>query len=198
MTRTFKFRFQISRSIRYVMLMVFGPFVAIPLAFWVGTISFIPVIIAVLLPLVAGLVLTIKKGKGYDEIEMDDTGFNSLSFGRVDYADVTEVGAGPWWAQTKPSMRLTLRSGKKVTWLLVEKGSLYNSIEDAATFREFTEALSARLDLLHRTQRKRPPISQAAAMPGAEQETPAGQLRNLVKRNSTAAWPSLSAWPSAW
>ncbi len=83
-------------------------------------------------------------------------------------------------------MRIRLKDGRKLTWRITIKGSVYNSVSDAETFIRFTEALSARMDAWNAKQ----PVHQAKSLtpsPAISNETPAEQLRDVAKRSRKPA-----------
>lgn len=190
--QTYTFRFQHPKSIRYIWLAFLAPVVAMMLAVWLVGLSVPVILVATLGPMAGGFYLLLKKGKASDEIVLDDKGFTSAFFGRVEYGEITRVSGQSLFMEA-PSMRIVLASGRRLTWRLTIKGSAYNSVVDAETFIRFTAGLSARMDAYAAKNRR--PVSattqtgEPAPLPPLEhQPTPAEQLRKIRKRNRKPVW----------
>lgn len=140
----YRFRFQSTRGLKYLLLVLLSPLLAILLISWLNVRESLVVVLAVLIPFLMAFYLFARKGKAHDEITVDDQGLTSAWFGRIEYATIEKVD-GSGITRTPPSLRLQLRSGRSVTWLLSYRGSVFNSREDAAVFSLFTEVLKGKM-----------------------------------------------------
>lgn len=184
----YAFKFQHPRALRYIWLVILGPVAALALVVWLTGPSLPAVLGSILGSLGIGFYLLFTKGKASDVISLDNHGFTSGFFGRVEFADIREV-SGRSFFMDPPSMRIELNDGRKLTWRITHRGSIYNSVEDAETFLRFTAALSVGMDAW-RAGSPQPAAQRSIPVSEAILPTPdsAEQLRKVVKRNTKPAW----------
>lgn len=194
---SYSFRFQNNRSSKYA---VFGFLTSCLLVACILYLDFVNVAVllaAVFIPLIAGFTLLIKRGKAADTITVDDTGFTSTYHGRVDFEDIAVISGFGLLGAPPPSIKMKLKSGKKLIWYLSPQKSIYNSSEDAQLFMEFTDALSMRITEFEAGQKQAPPAQPGAAhvantIPVAENYSDAPglteQLKEVSTRNKKKQW----------
>lgn len=176
----FSFKFQHPSALRYVWLVVLAPIVCVVPAILLVEDNVALIIASVFAPIVIGFYLLFTKGKAQDEISLDNSGFTSAFFGRVQFNEIKAV-KGSSLFMDPPSIRIELNNGRKLTWRITSKGSIYNSVEDAETFLRFTAELSLKMDAwAPRAQVRQSTLSY-------EKAPPSEQLRKVVKRNRKPA-----------
>lgn len=181
----YSFKFQHPRALRYVWLTVFAPIVVLVAVIFLAGPSMPAILISTLGTMALGFYLLFTKGKAADEVSLDDKGFTSAFFGRVDFGEIAEVSGQSFWMEP-PSLRIHLHGGRKLTWRLTYKGSIYNSVADAEVFMQFTGDLSARVDAFAARMPVAPEVP-AAHLPEGR-PTPAEQLRKVKDKNRKPAW----------
>lgn len=169
---------------RYLWLVVLAPVLVVFLFIWFAVTSAGVLITGLLLSIAIGFYFLFTRGKANDEITLDRNSFTSAFFGRVEFDEIKSV-TGRSLSMEPPSMRITLHSGRKLTWRITIKGSVYNSVADAETFMRFTNDLSARMDAW---AAKRNHPYQPATESVSETPDPAEQLRKVATGNSKAVW----------
>ncbi len=180
----YAFRFQHPKAMRYLWLVVLAPVLVMFLFIWLAWSSASIMIIAVLLTVAICFYFLFTRGKAADEITLDRNSFTSAFFGRVEFDEIKSV-SGRSLSMEPPSMRITLHSGRKLTWRITIKGSIYNSVADAETFMRFTSDLSARMDAWTAKYNNQ---YQQGSHTDEDVPTPAEQLRKVATGNSKAVW----------
>lgn len=145
--REFTFKYQNGKGGAYFLSAFFGvPFgVLFPSFFLLDYISWI---FWISIPLMIGLIVYcirqfIRTSKDMDTIQVDDEGFTSKSYGRVQYSDIHSVPPyGPLQAPP-PSMRIKLHNGKKLVWQF--NANHPKSAADVTAFTAFREELLGHL-----------------------------------------------------
>ncbi|MBV7532089.1 hypothetical protein [Chitinophaga sp. sic0106] len=178
----YEFRFQSNKGNPYIFLMILSPFVTIPLLVLMDNLNVPVFFIVILTPILFGGYMVYKKGKARDEITLDNRGFTSTCYGRIDFNDIAEIVPLPWYRRNPPTMAIRLKSGKKIGWNLTYRGSIFNTTADAHTFDAFTTALADKLE--SKVQRKNPFVEHKPA----EQSPLASQLQEEKKRNNGVYW----------
>lgn len=130
--KTFSFRFQQLKALRYIFILALTVPGAILLPY--NTPPFI-LILVILIPFLLAIILTVKHIKAADVIVVTNTYLDSQYFGRIDFEDITSVSSPA--SINKPCIRLKLKSGKKVTW-----APFPNNVHDTAVLQEFIIELS--------------------------------------------------------
>ena len=175
----FSFKFQNVRVAWYVI----GGFLVSALLVFLAVIFDIvnlPVMLtAMFAPMITAIWIAVKKGKARDSITLDSSGFFSEYYGRVDFGDIKTISGPNIWVQTPIAMIMKLHSGRKLTWALSDKSSLYNSTEDAQVFNQFAEALAKKLDLYYAAQ------SATMSLQGKSNAAPAARehIANIKKES---------------
>ncbi|MBC9795633.1 hypothetical protein [Sinomicrobium weinanense] len=199
----YSFNFQNGKSSRYLLFGFLGAIAGVSLFIASDVVKFIDsttlgtilIILTLFVPIGTGLYFFIKHGKAKDIITTDDTGFTSKHYGRVAYADIVKIyNFGPLGAPP-PSLKMRLRSGKKLAWFLTREGSKYNKPEDAEIFEGFILELSQRLEKVHGEEREELPetrgtsgIEKTTEETGVQDETPDRQIKKVIRRNNKGVW----------
>ncbi|SHM95060.1 hypothetical protein SAMN05444266_11519 [Chitinophaga jiangningensis] len=178
----YEFGFQSNKGNPYIFLMILSPLVTVPLLVLMENLNLPVFFIVILTPIIFGGYMMYKKGKARDEITLDNRGFTSSYYGRIDFNDIAEIVQLPWYRRNPPTMAIRLTSGKKIGWNLTYRGSIFNTSADAHTFDDFTTALADKLEA--RVQHKNPFVEQKAP----ETTSLAGQLQGEKKRNNSVYW----------
>jgi hypothetical protein len=170
----YRFRFQSTRGLKYLWLALLSPLLVILMISWLNVRESLLVAFLTLIPFAAAFYLFARKGRAFDEITVDDKGLTSAYFGRIEYATIEKVD-GSGFTRTPPSLKLQLRSGRSVTWLLSHRGSVFNTREDAAIFSLFTEVLKGKMSKKEAFEKY---TSYSTRIP-----SPAAQLEKAVQQN---------------
>ncbi|RAV28415.1 hypothetical protein [Sinomicrobium soli] len=151
---------------------------------------------AMLLPLGTGIYLMITKGKARDRITLTDDALNSEYFGRIPYAEISKVYDANIFTAPPPSLKMRLKTGKKIMWPLSDQSSLYNSKEDLQVFLQFKEALSGKLEKFYETRQQAPVTTPAthsgpagtAPVQTVQADTPDRQLKKNIAKSKKGTW----------
>lgn len=179
----YSFRFLSNKVNPYLFAGILSPFVTIWLVIFLDVVNVPLMMCAILAPIVFAAIMMFKKGRARDEITLDDRGFTSTYYGRVNFADIEGVVNLPWYQRNPPTMVLKLKSGKRLRWNLTWKGSFFNSTKDAEVFDAFTSAL---IERLHQFSPPKNPFTGNAQH--QDLSTLAGQLQEEKKRNNNPVW----------
>jgi hypothetical protein len=148
------------------------------------------IILAVFVPFIAGGWLFYQKGKGSDHIIIDNQGFTSSFFGRVEYKEIDRIPHPAWFGAPAPSLKIILKSKRKLVWGLSDIGSVFNAPGDAVVFRSFIDDL-----LVHLERYAKPSAheqdSQLVNNGLVSKESPSQQLDKIKTKYSKQAiiWP---------
>lgn len=202
----YEFHFQNNTSDKYTLYGILGGLLCISLGIgalaifnatdYAGTVMIIAFLLAVLFG-VWGFRKFNKAAKSADRITFKPEGFDSQYHGFIHYSDISSIsGFGPLGAPP-PSMRIRLKSGKKIVWYLSPQKTPFNTIEDANTFKAFTIELEAQLAKYEqRTEQKEfiPSIERRIESPKPVTETypPTERLSEqagrVIKKHNRAVW----------
>lgn len=151
---SYSFRFQNSTSSKYIVYGLLAAFTLVALCIVLNFINLILILFSLFSPLVAGFWLFAKNGKAADIITTDEQGFTSTYHGRIAYDEIASIPAYSFIGPPPPSMKMILKSGKKIIWYLSPTKSIFNSPEDAVIFTNFTADLASRLQQLHLAEKR--------------------------------------------
>lgn len=215
--RTFAFNFQNNKSGKYVGYGVLGLFTPLILTLllietfqWDS--SFMVLFVISLLLGFGSLIYGIWKfhtfAKSSDRITLKNDGFDSEFHGYISFSDIESISGFGLMGAPPPSMKIRLRSGKKIGWYLSPTKSKFNAEEDAEEFKAFTVALGDRLAAYERnhssntsytvdsTSEKSPtdkdPVVTRDTLPTPVSYEDTGrlseQVREVIKKHSRAVW----------
>ncbi|WP_312336039.1 hypothetical protein [Sphingobacterium sp.] len=119
--KEYSFKFQNKIGIFYLLTVLIGiPFLIIAVTVWLmDYISWlfwvsVPVMI---LTMILGVWRFLKKSRTWDTIQLDNDGFTSKSYGRVEYQEIADIPAYNVLIAPPPSMRIRLTDGRQLIWL---------------------------------------------------------------------------------
>ncbi|WP_461531949.1 hypothetical protein [Sinomicrobium sp.] len=193
---SFSFKFQNQKSVRYLIGALLLSFVSIGIVIALDFVNVVVFLSAVFLPMAGGMYFMIKKGKAKDRITLTDSLLNSDHFGRIPYAEIDKIYEANIFTAPPSSLKMRLKSGKKIMWALSDRGSIYNSEEDLRVFFEFKEALSVRLDQFYGTRQQTvsaTPETSAETVSSEpvyieREETPDQQLKKNIAKSKKGTW----------
>ncbi|RAJ11109.1 hypothetical protein LX64_00717 [Chitinophaga skermanii] len=143
MRNPLSFSFQKPTPWLYFVLVIVVPiFLGISVAYWYPRSAWL-FALSMVVPLVVGMILLLRNRRGKDEIVFTRDGFDSLVYGNIAYSDIVKIHNSVWLP--KPSLKLSLKNGKKATWLLSYRANLFNNEEDIIQFERFTAQLTMEL-----------------------------------------------------
>lgn len=143
---SYSFCFQVVNSVKYF---IYGAILGICLMVALLLLNLLNVallILAVFVPFIFGGWLFYQKGKGSDHIILDQAGFTSSFFGRVEFEEIERIPHPAWLGAPAPSLKIVLKSGRKLMWGLSDVGSVFNTSNDALIFRSFIDDLYLHLE----------------------------------------------------
>lgn len=185
---TFSFKFQSSLGAKYLVFGIAG-FILLPMlsvfVFDDGRLIIGCVIIAVIL-FGLGIFYFIKNSKGSDSITFEPDGFHSEFHGRVGFNEIDTIKGYGILGAPPPSMKMILKSGKKLIWYFSPTKSIYNTEEDVSTFFAFTDALEQKMQNWQKKdqgeiQSQIVLPKSAKPLPETPTEHPIAQLRKVKK-----------------
>ncbi len=182
--KTFTFRFHNAKNILlYLLLTTLGPVLGLIVIMAIDITSLAAFLVTILLPLGGGMYLMYVKGKAKDTIDLDNSGFTSEFYGRINFDEIEQIIDLPWYQRNPPTMSLRLKSGEKIIWRLAYRSNIFNNEQDAATFVDFTAALQRRLDSRYakKLQQHEP----------VRQDDPAIQLKREETKNKNMSYWTL-------
>lgn len=161
----------------------------------VGTIMVIAILLAVLF-CVWGFWKHNKAAKSMDYISFHPDGFDSRYHGSIHYAEISSISGFGLFRAPPPSLRIHLKSGKKIVWYLSPTKTAFNSVEDANTFKAFTVELQVQLAKYEQRVEKQvhsvsidhsnePQITTDVTEPA---ERLSEQTGRVVKKHNRAVW----------
>lgn len=196
---SYSFKFQNTASARYLVYAFLVLICCINCVIIIDLDSLFIFLLALFAPLIVGCYLFIKHGKASDTIILDDTGFTSTYYGRVNYQDIESIPSFGLLGAPPPSMKIKLKSAKKISWYLSFTSNAFNKEEDAHIFKQFSEDLEHRLAsyLTHHHHRK--PLEFASAENDftkrtsiknslADESHPVQQIKKINTRNNKTMW----------
>lgn len=189
---SYSFRFQYVKVAWYIIGgLIAGPLLALA-AFQINEKSLLLFLVSIFAPIIAAVWIAVKKSKASDQVTLDSDGFFSEFYGRVSYADIKSISGPTIWVQTPIALIMKLKSGRKLIWALAAKSNMYNSEEDAATFNQFAEALSKKLETYYETHPASGAVNSllSGGAPSNSQqpvtENPAQQLKKGISSRKAA------------
>jgi len=142
----YSFQFQVVNSVKYFIYGALLGFSLMVVLLLFNVLNFVLIILAVFVPFITGGWLFYKKGKASDHIVLDKVGFSSSFFGRVEYEEIDRIPHPAWLGAPAPSLKIVLKSGRKLMWGLSDVGSVFSTTADAVTFRTFIDDLYFHLE----------------------------------------------------
>ncbi|MDQ1150994.1 hypothetical protein [Sphingobacterium zeae] len=146
--KEYSFKYQNKIGIVYLLTVLIGiPFLIIAVTVWLmDYISWlfwvsVPVMI---LTMILGVWRFLKKSRTWDTIQLDNDGFTSKSYGRVEYQEIADIPAYSALIAPPPSMRIRLTDGRQLIWLFNPNN--LKSTNDINTFIAFKEDLLDHLE----------------------------------------------------
>jgi len=143
------FKFQNTTSSKYLVYALLALIVCVAITFMLHVDSVLVFMLSIFAPLLIGFYFFIKYGKASDTIVVDDLGFTSAYYGRVNYHDIVDIPPFGLFGAPPPSLKIRLKSTRKIAWQLNFADNIFNKEEDALRFKEFTEELERRLATHH-------------------------------------------------
>lgn len=205
--RTFEFKFQNNKSSKYIGYGLLGLFATMTLSLsltevfqWKSSLPalFIASLLLGIGSLAYGIWKFSKLAKSADRIVLKDEGFDSEFHGYILFSDIESISGFGLLGAAPPSMKIRLRSGKKIVWYLTPTTSSFNTEEDAEIFKAFTVALGDRLAAYERIVNATSERSLADKEPEAKVETVSEtdtdtgklseQVREVTKKHNRAIW----------
>lgn len=187
---SYSFNFQIVKSVRYLIYGAILGFSLIVTLLLCNVLNIVLIILAVFVPFIVGGGLFYQKGKGSDQIVLDNGGFTSSFFGRVEYKEIDRIPHPAWFGAPAPSLKIVLKSGRKLVWGLSDIGSVFNTSSDAVIFRNFIDDLHVHLE---RDIQSAAPEKDSQLVNGdlVSKESPSWQLDKIKTKYSKQAiiWP---------
>lgn len=139
----YDFGFQNKKGIIYPLI---GVLMVPLLVFLLQDFSFGWMMVFIIVIVVTFIIIGVKKSIHKESIQMDELGFDSKIYGRIDFKNIKDVRITSSVWTTPLGLRLFLLDGKKIRWILGVPAEQLDTNKDAIAFKAFLQDLQVRLD----------------------------------------------------